>query len=182
MSLSPRPSDAELLSRAKAQRDAIGLPFALVSAAIVPGPNAIVSAIAGDKRSRRGEKRDDPEAREQRALFAKIDGPDGDCLPELRQCYAVPNGGKRGMLTAKKMKAEGVRRGELDINLDLARGGFFGLRLEMKAEDGALSVLQLSRVEQHRKNGYAAEAASGVDEAWRILVAYVAMQPTKVAR
>jgi hypothetical protein len=136
----------------------------------------------GKQAAARAEKRknDEPEHREQVALFAKIDGPDGATFPELRQCYAIPNGGKRGMLTARKMKAEGVRAGELDINLDLARGGYFGLRLEMKAPGGALSVDQRTRIEQHHANGLAADVAYGCDDGWRILTRYIQLPPTQV--
>lgn len=36
----------------------------------------------------------------------------------LQLCYAVPNGGDRNIVVAKKLKAEGVEKGMPDINLD----------------------------------------------------------------
>lgn len=195
MTLAPRPSDAELLelSRlraigkdvarvANARRDTItsigrrdvGTPHPLIT----PGPNAIVSAIAGEKRTR-PPKNDDPEHREQVALFDKIRAlTDDSPVAELRQCYAIPNAAIRGKLTRIKMLAEGLQAGELDINLDIARGGFFGLRLEMKSKDGMLSVLQVSRIDEHRRNNFAAEVAYTADEAWRILTRYISLPPT----
>lgn len=53
--------------------------------------------------------------------------------PELALLYAIPNGGQRHAAVASKLKAEGVKPGVLDLNLPVARGGFLGLWIEMKA-------------------------------------------------
>jgi hypothetical protein len=191
MTLDPRPSDAELLARANAKQ---GAKFPdrqsaqntfeqnrdiAQRAAIAPGPNAIHSAIKG-KRTRKPTN-DEPEHLEQVELFRRLDA-EGYDMPELRQAYAVPNGGKRGRLTAKKMKAEGVRAGELDINLDLARGGYHGLRLEMKAPGRSMSVLQSARAAEHQANGYAVDTAYSADDAERILRYYMKLPKTLVER
>jgi hypothetical protein len=52
--------------------------------------------------------------------------------PDLAWLYAVPNGARTSMSTAKKLKAEGLRKGYPDIGLDVARGGYHGLRIELK--------------------------------------------------
>lgn len=182
MTLSPRPSDSELLERVKqqAQREARKLldrggPSGFF-APIVPGPNAIVSAIADAKPTR--ARPVDKELPEQIALFTHIDTQTD--YPELKQAYAVPNGGRRSKAVAGKMRASGVRAGELDINLDLARGGFFGLRLELKAEDGSVSVEQKGRILEHKANNYATEVVVGWEHAYRIMVAYVQLPKTEV--
>jgi hypothetical protein len=63
--------------------------------------------------------------------------------PELRWVFAIPNGGKRPKGEAGRMKAEGVQRGYPDIGLDLVRGQYHGLRIELKRR----------RSEGGRKNG-----------------------------
>lgn len=54
--------------------------------------------------------------------------------------FHVPNGGKRGILTAKKLKAQGVKRGIPDICIILAAGKI--IFIELKAEGGVLSPEQ----------------------------------------
>ena len=43
--------------------------------------------------------------------------------PELKLMHAIPNGGKRDIVTAKKIKNEGGLSGVPDIFLPVARGG-----------------------------------------------------------
>ena len=66
-------------------------------------------------------------------------------LPEnqSRLIYAVPNGGKRHPVVAAKLKAEGVRKGMPDINIDIPIGIHSGMRIEFKSSKG--------RVEPHQK-------------------------------
>ena len=52
-------------------------------------------------------------------------------LPEFA-LYAVPNGNLRTFSVGAKLKAEGVRRGILDLHLDVPRGSFHALHIEMK--------------------------------------------------
>lgn len=68
---------------------------------------------------------------EQAALFewAEINE---SRYPELCMLYAVPNGGHRHKSVAIKLKAEGVKAGVWDISLDVARGQYNGLKIEMK--------------------------------------------------
>ncbi len=51
--------------------------------------------------------------------------------------YHVPNGGGRSKAEAGLFKAQGVRKGWPDYNLDLPMGRYHGLRGELKAENGA---------------------------------------------
>jgi len=53
--------------------------------------------------------------------------------PELELLYHIPNGGHRYATTAKRLKAEGVKAGVPDLCLPVARGGYYGLYIEMKA-------------------------------------------------
>lgn len=52
--------------------------------------------------------------------------------PELEYGFAIPNGGKRNIGTARKLKAEGVKAGVLDWHLPVARGSYIGLWIEFK--------------------------------------------------
>lgn len=52
--------------------------------------------------------------------------------PELKWLYAIPNGGKRHISVAVRMKKEGVKPGVPDLCLPCARGGYNALYIEMK--------------------------------------------------
>lgn len=59
--------------------------------------------------------------------------------PELRWLHHIPNGGSRGdnprsrAIHGAKLKAQGVKSGIADVFLPVARNGFHGLYIEMKA-------------------------------------------------
>lgn len=77
--------------------------------------------------------------------------PDSD---EYYLLYKVHNEGKKTKQQAAKDKAMGIVSGAADLNLDLARHGFHGLRIELKSLVGSQSANQ-KRVEQAlQKNGY----------------------------
>ena len=59
-----------------------------------------------------------------------------------RNLYAVPNGGARDAVTGKKLKDEGVVPGVADLCLDVARGEWHGLKIEMKTSIGKQSENQ----------------------------------------
>lgn len=54
----------------------------------------------------------------------------GTVLDEL--CYAVPNGGKRDIVTASKLKKEGVKKGILDVHCLIPVNPYHGLLIEFK--------------------------------------------------
>ena len=74
--------------------------------------------------------------------------------PELELLHAIPNGGKRTIGVALKLKAEGVKPGIPDLFLPVARGDFHGLYLEMKAARGNLSPVQKEVQQALRQQGY----------------------------
>lgn len=53
-------------------------------------------------------------------------------IPELGLLLAIPNGGKRAIKTATRLKLEGVKAGVPDLFLPVARKGCHGLFIEMK--------------------------------------------------
>lgn len=52
--------------------------------------------------------------------------------PELEWYHAIPNGGERDIITAGKLKAEGVKSGVSDTFLPVKRGEYSGLYIEIK--------------------------------------------------
>jgi hypothetical protein len=86
---------------------------------------------------------------------------------------AVPHGGARHKATAGKLKAEGVRAGYPDLLFDLPRGGFHGLRIEMKAPKGRTSPSQDAWHAKLRRAGYCVEVCRGIDEGRAAVDAYM---------
>lgn len=77
-------------------------------------------------------------------------------LPEF-SLFAVPAGGHRHMLTAVRLKAEGVRRGIPDMMLAVVRAPYAGLFLEGKTEEGRVSDEQKEVMAYLVKAGYRCE-------------------------
>jgi len=101
--------------------------------------------------------------------------------PDLAYLVAVPNGGDRHPAVAAKLKAEGVSRGYPDLLLDVARGTFFGLRLELKrTKGGRLSEHQEAWHQRLRRQGYRVCVCQGWEAAAAELTAYLAQPETRV--
>lgn len=97
-------------------------------------------------------------------------------MPELDLLYAIPNGGARHKAVAGKMRAEGVKKGMLDLCLPVARGGFHGLYIEMKRQEGGtVSADQKRWIAELRKQGYSAVVCKGWHAASEVLTAYLAL-------
>lgn len=62
--------------------------------------------------------------------------------PELHLLFAVPNGGRRSARAGADLKREGLKPGVPDLCLPIARGGYFGLWIEMKTPKGRVSAEQ----------------------------------------
>lgn len=102
--------------------------------------------------------------------------------PELRLLAAVPNGGARHKAVAAKLKAEGVRPGYPDLLLDVARGGFHGLRIELKRRDGGrVSEDQSWWHERLRIRGYRVEVCRGWEAARDVILEYLREPATRIA-
>lgn len=100
-----------------------------------------------------------------------VDDGGKESVPELRWLHAIPNGGRRDGFTGALMKAEGVKRGVVDIFLPLPMRRknsygeplppYHGLYVEMKRAKskgkaaGTLSDEQTEFVAYARRVGYA---------------------------
>lgn len=115
----------------------------------------------------------------QKAFFKWIDMRKGQvkCL-DLFHC--VPNGGKRGLYEAARLKAEGVRAGVLDTQLPVARGGFIGLAIEFKAPDGNPTKEQRERAERLMIEGWCVAFCWSWESAARVTLGYVGMAHLQV--
>lgn len=88
-------------------------------------------------------------------------------LPEIA-LFAVPNGGRRDMITGALLKAEGVRAGALDLILAKPTVKYAGLFIEMKVGDNKPSENQKAFITYLEGAGYKAcvhwDASSAIKE------------------
>lgn len=89
--------------------------------------------------------------------------------PEYALVYAVPNGGKRAPITARKMVAEGLKRGVPDLVWPVRRGRFSGLYVEMKKAGGKVGPEQKAWRDALMMQGYAVYVAIGASAAVEVL-------------
>lgn len=93
--------------------------------------------------------------------------------PELELLHACPNGGQRNIITAVKLKAEGVKPGCPDLHLPAMRGVFGAMFLEMKAAKGKLSDLQKHWIELLTSGGYYCVVCYSAEEAIEAIETYL---------
>ena len=104
-------------------------------------------------------------------FFAMVDA----LLPrsQARLIYAVPNGGARHPVVAAKLKAEGVRKGIPDVNIDVPRGSFPGMRIEFKSVKGRVEPHQAEMHDLLREAGYLMEVHRDAEKAFDSLKKYL---------
>lgn len=93
--------------------------------------------------------------------------------PELKLLFHIPNGGKRDIVTAAKLKAEGVKAGVLDLCLPVPKGIYHGAFIEMKAMDGKISSEQSMWIEDLKNQGYFIAVCYGWEKARDIITSYL---------
>lgn len=114
------------------------------------------------------------EGQEAERLMRWVDGEGSALWPEVRWLYAIPNGGFRHKAVAGKMRAQGVRAGVPDFNLDVPRGAYHGLRIELKRRvGGTVSDAQKLWIAWLNNQGYLAIVCRGWEEARDTLVEYL---------
>ena len=127
----------------------------------------------GDLKPERARKKPTPhEGNEQEALFqwaAFIRGR----FPEIDLLYHIPNGGSRNRIEAANLKRQGVKAGVPDLCLPVARSGFHGLFIEMKAGKNTTTEKQEEWISALRKQGYAAEVCYGWERAAEVITQYL---------
>ena len=103
--------------------------------------------------------------------------------PEYSQIlFAIPNGGKRSVITASIMKKEGVRRGVLDIFFAKEKirtlsgvicNEYYGLFIEIKTKEGKLSKEQKEFIKKVEAEGFKCEICRSLDEFIKIINDYI---------
>lgn len=121
------------------------------------------------------KKRQDLEHREQAGFVNML-----KCLkPELNDFwFATPNGGKRDIGTARKLKREGVKAGIPDFIVLIPNAFYCGLLIEFKRPDGkgVVSKDQARIMSSLNGVGYLCKIALTSEEAWAILCEYLEMK------
>lgn len=112
------------------------------------------------------------ESGHQEAIFSWCDY-NRNRYPELALLYHVPNGGKRDAATARALKRQGVKAGVPDLVLPVARGGYHGLYIELKAGKNKPTELQKWWLEKLQEQGYFTKVCYGWEEAVQTLSAYL---------
>ena len=93
--------------------------------------------------------------------------------PELMWLHAIPNGGKRNYKEAVRLKAQGVKSGVWDIFLPVAKHGYHGLYIEMKAGKNKLTENQHLFGDFAHKQGYLTHTAYSWLEAKKVITEYM---------
>lgn len=101
--------------------------------------------------------------------------------PELELLYHVPNGGKRDKATAKALKRQGVKAGVPDLVLPVARCGYHGLYIELKAPGGSVQKSQKEFIKRLGQQGYLAVICYGWQDTVQLIGDYLDGQLLKDA-
>lgn len=113
-------------------------------------------------------KRDNEESRIQKSCRRWWDSVCGDHKLDKRVLYAVPNGATLGDKYTAKIRGsilrdEGLRSKYPDLNFDVARGGYHGLRIEMKKPGEQPDIGQLEYHDIIRAQGYKVEVCHSLE-------------------
>ena len=112
------------------------------------------------------------ESQEQQALFRWAAVMEKS-MPILQLLHSIPNGGKRDIWTAARLKAEGVKAGVSDIFLPVANNGYYGLYIELKVRGGKLSDRQKWWIESTMAQGYLSVVCMGWEAAAEEILRYL---------
>lgn len=102
-------------------------------------------------------------------------------FPELDLLFHVPNGGRRDKREATSLKRQGVKAGVPDLVLPVARNGYFGLYIELKAGKNKTSEEQNKWIKQLKEQGYFVTVCYGWQEAKEVLEQYLMQAKTIIA-
>lgn len=88
--------------------------------------------------------------------------------------FAIPNGGWRNPITAKRLKDEGAVAGVPDLLLAIPRGPWHGCWIELKTlRNGTVRPAQKAMHDALRGQGYRVEVARGYEAGKAVLLEYL---------
>ena len=90
--------------------------------------------------------------------------------------FAIPNGGKRNIITARFLKDEGVLAGVPDLFLAEPSGGYAGLFIEMKVGRNTLTNRQKIIIRQLKKAGYKVDVVRSLDQFIDVVNSYLGQE------
>jgi hypothetical protein len=90
-----------------------------------------------------------------------------------RLIYAIPNGSKRNIVTATKLKAEGVTKGIPDIHIPIANRFYHGLYIEMKIKPNSPTTSQKEMMNQLHTNGYKCSVCYSLEDFMSVVNEYM---------
>lgn len=96
-------------------------------------------------------------------------------FPELGLLFAVPNGTRTSPGVARKMVAEGVKKGVPDVCLPIARGKYIGLWIEMKSPGSYPRPEQKHWLQSLKKQGHFTAICHSWEEAAQQIEIYLQM-------
>lgn len=97
--------------------------------------------------------------------------------PELRNLFAIGNGGARTAITGARMKAEGISRGVPDLMLAWPANGWGGLFIELKRHSGGrVSPEQQEWLTRLRAANYCPLVCDGWDAAREAICDYLGIE------
>lgn len=124
-----------------------------------------------------------PEDQEQAWLFqwAKRNA---EAMPELSLLFAIPNGGHRSKRQGALLKLTGVKAGVPDVFLPVARGGYHGLFIEMKARRKGARATQEQKdwIVALERQGYRALVCIGFEAARAAILDYLGVGHAQTSR
>lgn len=91
--------------------------------------------------------------------------------------FAIPNGGKRDPVTAKRLKEERVLPGVPDLMLAVPRGKYHGLFMELKTLTGRTKKSQERINGALAGQGYCVHVAHGYQRAVTMIEYYLSLCP-----
>lgn len=93
--------------------------------------------------------------------------------PILKLMLAVPNAAKRSYKLAAMLKAEGMRKGMLDVLFLVPMKGFSGLAIEFKKVGGKLTPEQLDYIDLLTKSNWLVAVETDAESAINLVKRYL---------
>lgn len=98
---------------------------------------------------------------------------DGQIIRLSDYLISNPNGGKRNIIEATRLKREGTKAGVSDLFLTIPSKSYHGMWIEVKTAKGKMSDKQLDWFEKQAYMGYKCEIVRSIDDFIKIINDYL---------